>query len=63
MKLACADPTARTIVDMQFLSHPDSMTDLECAMKMTREIAHSPALKEFVVRDGQSEGPHNLLID
>ena len=51
VKLASADPTARPIVDMQFLSHPDDVMYLERSIKVAREIAHSPALKDFVVRE------------
>jgi choline dehydrogenase len=49
--LASNDPTARPIVDMQFLSHPDDVEYLQRAIAVAREIAHAPALKDHVVTE------------
>lgn len=51
VKLASNKPNDRPIVDMQFLSHPDDVEYLARAIKVAREIAHAPALKDFVVRE------------
>ena len=51
VKLASADPTARPIVDMQFLSHPDDVEYLSRSIRTAREIANAPSLKPFVVRE------------
>lgn len=51
VKLASADPAARPIVDMQFLSHADDVEYLTRAIRIARQIALSPALKDFVVRE------------
>jgi len=51
VKLASNKPTERPIVDMQFLSHPDDVEYLGRAIKVAREIAHAPALKNHVVRE------------
>jgi choline dehydrogenase len=51
VKLASADPAARPVVDMQFLSHPDDVEYLSRAIRIARQIALSPALKDFVVRE------------
>lgn len=51
VKLASNKPTERPIVDMQFLSHPDDVEYLGRAIKVAREIAHAPALKNYVVRE------------
>lgn len=51
VKLASADPTARPVVDMQFLSHPDDVEYLARSIKVAREIAAAPSLKPFVVRE------------
>lgn len=51
VKLASNKPNDRPIVDMQFLSHPDDVEYLGRAIKVARDIAHTPALKDFVVRE------------
>ena len=51
VKLASNDPATRPVIDMQFLSHPDDVTYLERSIKVAREIAHAPALKDHVVKE------------
>lgn len=51
VKLASDNPTDRPIVDMQFLSHSDDVEYLNRAIKVAREIAHAPALKDHVVKE------------
>ncbi|MGP9790923.1 GMC family oxidoreductase [Roseinatronobacter sp. NSM] len=51
VRLASNDPSARPVIDMQFLSHPDDVTYLERSIKVAREIAHAPALKDHVVKE------------
>jgi choline dehydrogenase len=51
VKLASADPAARPIIDMQFLSHPDDVEYLSRSIKVAREIAAAPSLKPFIVRE------------
>jgi choline dehydrogenase len=51
VRLASADPAARPIVDMQFLSHPDDVTYLGRSIEIARRIAGTAALKEHVVAE------------
>ncbi|MCX8227192.1 MAG: GMC family oxidoreductase N-terminal domain-containing protein [Sulfitobacter sp.] len=51
VKLASSNPDDRPVVDMQFLSHEDDVEYLSRAIKIAREIAHAPALKDHVVAE------------
>lgn len=51
VRLASADPAARPIVDMQFLSHPDDVTYLGRSIGIARRIAGAPALKDYIVAE------------
>jgi choline dehydrogenase-like flavoprotein len=51
VRLRSADPTARPIVDMKFLSHPDDVAALERSIEIARSVAASAAMKPFVVRE------------
>lgn len=69
VKLASSNPEDRPVVDMQFLSHPDDVEYLSRAIKVAREIAHAPALKDHVVtevapgRDLEGEELENFIRD
>ena len=51
VKLRSADPAARPIVDMQFLSHPDDVAALERSIEIARHVAATDAMQPFVVRE------------
>ncbi|ABL68297.1 GMC family oxidoreductase [Paracoccus denitrificans] len=51
VRLASADPAARPVIDMQFLSHPEDVEYLARAIRLAREIAHAPALKDHMLRE------------
>ena len=51
VKLKSSNPTDRPVVDMQFLSHPDDVAALARSIEIARSIAHSSAMKDFVVRE------------
>lgn len=49
--LRSADPAARPVVDMQFLSHPDDVAALQRSIAIARSVASSDAMKPFVLRE------------
>lgn len=49
--LASADPSARPVVDMRFLSHPDDVTYLGRSIEIARRIAGATALKDHVIAE------------
>ena len=51
VKLRSGNSSDRPIVDMQFLSHPDDVKALASSIEIARSIAHSKAMKDFVVRE------------
>lgn len=51
VSLRSADPAARPIVDMQFLSHPDDVASLKRSIAIAREVAASSAMSPHVVRE------------
>jgi choline dehydrogenase len=51
VRLRSADPDARPVVDMQFLSHPDDVAALERSVEIARSVAATAAMKPFVVRE------------
>jgi choline dehydrogenase len=51
VRLRSADPAARPIVDMRFLSHPDDVAALARSIEIARSVAASAAMKPFVVRE------------
>jgi len=51
VRLSSADPAARPVVDMKFLSHPDDVAALERSIAIARSVAASSAMKPHVVRE------------
>lgn len=51
VRLRSADPAARPVVDMRFLSHPWDVAALERSIALAREVAATSAMKPFVVRE------------
>jgi choline dehydrogenase len=51
IKLRSADPKDRPVVDARFLSHPDDVKALAYGIEVSREIANSSAMKDFVKRE------------
>lgn len=51
IKLRSADPKDRPIVDARFLSHPDDVKALAFGIEVSREIANSAAMSDYVKRE------------
>jgi choline dehydrogenase len=51
VRLRSANPADRPVVDMKFLSHPWDVAALERSIALAREVAATPAVKPFVVRE------------